>query len=113
MSNSLYRNVTAGLGAGAVAAIAAVIVSLPLVSPDDMRMLYDAAYSKLGWDHERLKGFIRRQLGGRDQVRTLADFNKVWLGVQAQVRRLRKANKPLTGVRGSASGGEASRGTQC
>ena len=36
MSNSLYRNVTAGLGAGAVAAIAAVAVSLPLVSPDDI-----------------------------------------------------------------------------
>lgn len=62
-----------------------------LVSPDDMRMLYDAAYSKLGWDHERLRGFIRRQLGGRDQIRTLADFNKVWWPLKRMAKAARGA----------------------
>ncbi|MCH7983410.1 MAG: hypothetical protein J4O01_09730 [Chloroflexi bacterium] len=36
MSNLLYRNVIAGLGAGAVAAIVAILISLPLKSPDDI-----------------------------------------------------------------------------
>jgi Na+/proline symporter len=33
---SIYKNLYAGLGAGAVAAIIAVLVSLPLESPDDI-----------------------------------------------------------------------------
>ncbi len=33
---SIYKNLYAGLGAGAVAAVAAVLVSLPLESPDDI-----------------------------------------------------------------------------
>ena len=37
MSTALFRNVSAGLGAGAVAALVAVLVSLPLESPDDIR----------------------------------------------------------------------------
>ena len=36
MSNLLYRTVIAGLGAGAVAAIVAILISLPLKSPDDI-----------------------------------------------------------------------------
>ncbi len=36
MSILLYRNVTAGLGAGAAAAIVVILVSLPLKSPDDI-----------------------------------------------------------------------------
>jgi hypothetical protein len=38
---TIYRNVYAGLGAGAVAAITAVLVSLPLESPDDI--IFNAA----------------------------------------------------------------------
>ena len=36
MSYLLYRNLTAGLGAGAVAAIVVILISLPLKSPDDI-----------------------------------------------------------------------------
>ena len=35
---AVTRNIFAGLGAGAVAAIIAVLVSLPLESPDDIRL---------------------------------------------------------------------------
>ena len=37
MSTVLFRNVSAGLGAGAAAALVAILVSLPLESPDDIR----------------------------------------------------------------------------
>lgn len=36
MRMSIYRNIYAGLGAGSVAAIIAILVSLPLNSPDDI-----------------------------------------------------------------------------
>jgi len=36
MRMSIYRNIYAGLGAGSVAAIIVVLVSLPLKSPDDI-----------------------------------------------------------------------------
>ena len=36
MRMSIYRNIYAGLGAGSVAAIVVVLISLPLNSPDDI-----------------------------------------------------------------------------
>jgi hypothetical protein len=38
---NLYRNISAGLGVGSIAAIIAVLVSLPLESPDDI--IFNAA----------------------------------------------------------------------
>jgi hypothetical protein len=38
---SIYRNIYSGLGAGAIAAIFAVLISLPLESPDDI--IFNAA----------------------------------------------------------------------
>lgn len=43
----------------------------------------------LGWGRDRLDGFIRRQLGERGKVRTLAEANKVIHGLKALYRRER------------------------
>jgi hypothetical protein len=38
---NFYRNISAGLGVGSVAAIIAILISLPLESPDDI--IFNAA----------------------------------------------------------------------
>ena len=52
----------------------------------DVEMVYQLAYG-LGWTQETIKTFIRRQLGGRDQLRTMADINKVLWGLKAIAKR--------------------------
>ncbi len=59
-----------------------------LASADDVELLYQVAY-KIGWDKQRLKGFIRRQLKGRETIRTLADLNKVLWPLKRMARAAR------------------------
>ena len=59
----------------------------------DVEMVYQLAYA-LGWTLQTIKTFIRRQLGGRDQLRTMADVNKVLWGLKAIAKRKKSgANK--------------------
>lgn len=55
-----------------------------MVTGDDLQMLGDAAYG-MGWDREQLARFIRRQTGA-DQIRTMAQFNKVWWAVKRMAK---------------------------
>ena len=61
-----------------------------LVSGDDLEMLGSYA-ARLGWGTETLGKFIRRQLGGRETIRTVADLNKVLWPMK---RILRSRNTP-------------------
>ena len=58
-----------------------------LVSPDQVEMLYQVAYGKLGWSQATLKTFIRRQLKGRDQIRTVGDLNRILWPVKRIARQ--------------------------
>ena len=58
-----------------------------LATTADVQLCYDAAYA-IGWDRERLMSFIRRQLGGRETIRTLAECNKVLWPLKAMGRRV-------------------------
>ncbi len=62
-----------------------------LVSGDDLALLGQFA-ARLGWGKETLAKFTRRQLGGRDQIRTVADLNKV-LWPMKRMLRTRGAQK--------------------
>ena len=52
----------------------------------DVEMVYQLGYA-LGWTQQTIKTFIRRQLRGRDQLRTMADVNKVLWGLRAIAKR--------------------------
>ena len=65
-----------------------------LATTADVQLCYDAAYA-IGWDQERLISFIRRQLKGKEQIRTLAECNKVLWPLKAMGRRVsRQDAKP-------------------
>ena len=49
--------------------------------------IYQIAYGKLGWSQATLKTFIRRQLKGRDQIRTVGDLNKVLWPVKRMAKQ--------------------------
>lgn len=57
-----------------------------IVSPQHLETL-GRAFGMRGWGPKTKREFIRRQLGGREQIRTKADFQKVFRGVQAINRR--------------------------
>ncbi len=57
-----------------------------LVSGEDLNLLGEA-FQRRGWTHEQQRNFIRRQLKGRETVRTRADFHTVFSGVRAMNRR--------------------------
>ena len=57
-----------------------------IVSGGELELL-ERAFAKRGWGPATKLAFIRRQLGGREQIRTRADFQKVFRGVQAMNRR--------------------------
>jgi len=57
-----------------------------MVSPDDLETLA-RAFARRDWGEETQRNFIRRQLRGRDQIRTRRDFWKVFSGVRAMNRR--------------------------
>ncbi len=63
---------------------------LEIVSPQDVETLA-RAFAKRGWGEETQRNFIRRQLGGRDEIRTRRDFWKVFSGVRAMNRRAEAA----------------------
>lgn len=45
------------------------------------------AFAIAGMDGDAQRGFIRRQLRGREEVRTVADFHRVFSGLRAINRR--------------------------
>ena len=61
-----------------------------VVRPEDVELLHQFAHGRLGWTEKALKGFIRRQLRGRQQIRTLADLNAVLWAVKRMVREREK-----------------------
>ena len=63
-----------------------------LVSAENITLLGDA-FQQRGLTPEQQRNFIRRQLGGREVVRTNADFHRVFSGIRAINRREREANK--------------------
>lgn len=64
-------------------------LSEEMVSGDDLNSLA-LAFSQRGWGAETQRNFIRRQLHGREQIRTKRDFWKVFSGVRAMNRREEK-----------------------
>jgi hypothetical protein len=61
-------------------------VAAEMVSGEDLTLLGDA-FQRRGWSDEQRRNFIRRQLGGRDVVRSRKDFHRVFSGVRAMNRR--------------------------
>ncbi len=59
---------------------------LEIVSGEELELL-ERAFAKRGWGPETKAQFVRRQLNGRDQIRTRADFHRVFSGVRAMNRR--------------------------
>ena len=59
---------------------------IELVSGEDLELL-GRAFAERGWGRETQAAFIRRQLGGRAEIRTRRDFWKVFSGVRAMQRR--------------------------
>lgn len=57
-----------------------------MVSGEDLTLLGDA-FQRRGWTQDQRNNFIRRQLGGRETIRTRADFHRVFSGVRAMNRR--------------------------
>ncbi len=60
--------------------------ALELVSGEDLETL-GRAFAARGWGIDTQAEFVRRQLRGRDQIRTRKDFNAVFRAVQAMNRR--------------------------
>jgi hypothetical protein len=62
-----------------------------MVSGEDLELL-GRAFANRGWSEDTQRNFIRRQLGrGREQIRTRADFHRVFSGVRAMSKREEKA----------------------
>jgi len=72
---------TAGKKAGSMPAPRVV----ELAGADDIAMLIDLA-ARIGWSVTALHKFVARQLG-REQIRTMADVNKVLWALKAIARR--------------------------
>jgi hypothetical protein len=59
---------------------------LEIVSGKDLELL-ERAFARRCWGPETKREFIRRQLGGKEQIRTRREFWKVFSGVRAMNRR--------------------------
>jgi hypothetical protein len=59
---------------------------LEMVSGEELELL-ERAFARRAWGPDTKREFIRRQLGGREQIRTRADFHRVFSGVRAMNRR--------------------------
>lgn len=59
---------------------------LEMVSGEDLNTL-GAAFAAMGWGRETQRQFVRRQLSGREEIRTRRDFWKVFSGIRAMQRR--------------------------
>lgn len=60
--------------------------SAEMVSGDDLNTLAEA-FAQRGLDKDAQHNFIRRQLGGREVIRTRKDFHRVFSGIRAMNRR--------------------------
>ena len=69
-------------------------------SADDFEMLA-ATLERLGWTRETFSNFVRRQLKGRGEIVTLADFNKVYWAMKGiSQRRVAGTGKGTADERG-------------
>jgi len=57
-----------------------------IVSAEDLELLAQEA-AKRGWGADTLQKFVRRQLQGRDTIRTRRDWARVYNGLRAMNRR--------------------------
>jgi len=60
--------------------------STVMASAEELELL-ERAMAVRGWGTDTKKVFVRRQLRGREVIRTRADFQRVFRGVQAMNRR--------------------------
>jgi hypothetical protein len=60
--------------------------SLQMITAEELGVL-DQEFSKRGMGHEGRANFIRRQLRGRDVIRTRRDYARVFAGIRAMNRR--------------------------
>jgi len=65
---------------------AAAAGAAQMVSADELEA-FEMECAKRGWGVETKRNFVRRQLGGRDVIRTRRDFARVFAGVRAMNRR--------------------------
>jgi hypothetical protein len=65
-----------------------------LVGGDDLNTLAEA-FAQRNMGKEAQANFIRRQLRGRDSIRTRADFHRVFSGVRAMNRRDEQGKQAL------------------
>jgi hypothetical protein len=68
------------------------------VSGEDLDTLAEA-FNRRGWAEETRRVFIRRQLRGRETIRTVADFHRVFSGVRAMNRRDEKSTAQEKGAK--------------
>lgn len=68
---------------------------LEMVGAEDLETLGNA-FALRQWGPETRAEFIRRQLGGREQIRTRGDFWRVFSGVRAMNRRDGLLERSLT-----------------
>ncbi len=59
---------------------------MQMVSGEEAIML-EQEYAKRGWGKETSRNFVRRQLRGREEIRTYKDWRRVFQGVRAMNRR--------------------------
>jgi hypothetical protein len=78
---------------------------LDMVTAEDIETL-GRAFATRNWGPETQRTFIRRQLGGREQIRTRKDFHRVFSGVRAMNRRSK--DNPTHSVAGGDGKTEAS-----
>jgi hypothetical protein len=57
-----------------------------LISGEELVAL-DAEFARRALGPEARQNFVRRQLKGRDEIRTRSDFVRVWNGIRAMNRR--------------------------
>jgi hypothetical protein len=57
-----------------------------MVSGDEL-MEFERQCAKRNWGEETRRNFLRRQLDGRDRIRTRRDFARAYNGVRAMNRR--------------------------
>lgn len=67
---------------------------LEIVAGEDLNLLAEA-FQRRGWTPDQQRNFIRRQLGGREHIRTKADFHRVFSGVRAINRRDENASASI------------------
>jgi hypothetical protein len=65
------------------------VVETAMVSGRDLDTL-ELEFAERGWGKDTQEAFIRRQLRGRVEIRTRADFSRVFYGIRAMNKRVKK-----------------------